>query len=310
MSKSLLLKFHKKNMQNAETKGDMLDEEGRIDVGKIVKDYQLRFHVPKTMIIKWLNLSTQKSQFKSAQADCNISDSCFSDASISNMSMSNDSINMTRRNSEHRASSKFIGTTRNILEVTSGKSKDQDISSSSGVLHNCDQESRVANSHFVSVAELESLNKSNESVSPSRSFDNTSNSVKSSSDEKYSSNYKRSIYSKRKSKFSTEQILNLVNSVANNPNLEESKQLLKRKLTMKKAAITKLEMNTMKEIEELSISIDDETDEKTSISEESNHQNDKLPGKLQFFLSTLSWFNSILMRYIHSIEVLLLIELE
>lgn len=36
---------------------------GRVDVCKIVNDYQKKFSVPKPLIIKWLNLKSQKSLF-------------------------------------------------------------------------------------------------------------------------------------------------------------------------------------------------------------------------------------------------------
>lgn len=38
----------------------------RQDTGKLVEEYQKKFNVPKTLIMKWLNVNPQKSQFNKA----------------------------------------------------------------------------------------------------------------------------------------------------------------------------------------------------------------------------------------------------
>ena len=48
-----LMKYHNENSKGSK----------RIDVSKILEDYQNKFNVPKVMIIKWLGLNMQKSLF-------------------------------------------------------------------------------------------------------------------------------------------------------------------------------------------------------------------------------------------------------
>lgn len=44
-------------------KGDKGESTPRQDSGKLVEEYQKKFNVPKTLIMKWLNVNPQKSQF-------------------------------------------------------------------------------------------------------------------------------------------------------------------------------------------------------------------------------------------------------
>ena len=45
----------------------------RMDVSKIVDEYQNKFQVPKFMIIRWLNLKTEKSLFTKPQEQSDVS---------------------------------------------------------------------------------------------------------------------------------------------------------------------------------------------------------------------------------------------
>ena len=72
------------NNQNQEEniKAKLLEEyktatlEGeRIDVPKVVEEYQTKFHVPKLMIMKWLNLKTEKSLFTKPNLQSDVSSS-------------------------------------------------------------------------------------------------------------------------------------------------------------------------------------------------------------------------------------------
>ena len=51
--KEKILKYHQEHCTSK-----------RINVSKIVKEYQMKFDAPKCMIIKWLGLTTQKSLFR------------------------------------------------------------------------------------------------------------------------------------------------------------------------------------------------------------------------------------------------------
>lgn len=66
--KNKLLTYHNKNSVN----------NGRIDINKVVEEYQKKFHVPKTLIIKWLDLKVQKSLFNKPCDQSNLSESCIS----------------------------------------------------------------------------------------------------------------------------------------------------------------------------------------------------------------------------------------
>jgi hypothetical protein len=70
-TKALLLKYHTSN----EATND------RIDIPKILDDYQSKFSVPKVMIMKWLNLNCQKSLFKQEKFKIDLSQSCVSQES-------------------------------------------------------------------------------------------------------------------------------------------------------------------------------------------------------------------------------------
>jgi len=55
--KQTLLSYHSQTYDNKK----------RIDVSKIVEEYQTKFKVPKVLIIQWLGLKCQSSQFKNAE---------------------------------------------------------------------------------------------------------------------------------------------------------------------------------------------------------------------------------------------------
>lgn len=52
------------------------NEGERVDISKIVNDFQAKFHVPKLMIMKWLNLKVEKSLFVKANDQSDVSVSC------------------------------------------------------------------------------------------------------------------------------------------------------------------------------------------------------------------------------------------
>lgn len=69
--KNSLLKLHDQNLKDGE----------RIDISKILEDYQNKFNVPKVIIMKWLGLNQQKSLFNKNKLTPNISQSGISQES-------------------------------------------------------------------------------------------------------------------------------------------------------------------------------------------------------------------------------------
>lgn len=107
MSKAVILNYHKENLKNYNSPSEGVNSEpNRIDVPKILEEYQQKFHVPKTLLIKWLNLESQKSQFVGVRNRLNESEGSISDAS--QVSLSVDSLNLSRAISEKNESNKII----------------------------------------------------------------------------------------------------------------------------------------------------------------------------------------------------------
>jgi hypothetical protein len=56
-------------------------EGGRIDIAKLVADYQNKFNVPKVLLLQWLGINSQKSLFEKNKMNVNQSQSCISQMS-------------------------------------------------------------------------------------------------------------------------------------------------------------------------------------------------------------------------------------
>jgi hypothetical protein len=107
MSKAVILNYHKETLKNFNSGTDLDDNDSnRIDVAKILEEYQKKFHVPKALLIKWLNLESQKSQFVGVKNNLHESEGSISD--VSQLSISVDSLNLSKAVSEKNESSKII----------------------------------------------------------------------------------------------------------------------------------------------------------------------------------------------------------
>ena len=62
----------KQNNQTFENNIKAVDKNTRVDVSKMVEEYQQKFSVPKPLIIKWLNVQNQKSLFGAKKGGDNI----------------------------------------------------------------------------------------------------------------------------------------------------------------------------------------------------------------------------------------------
>ena len=61
-------------------------EGGRIDIAKLVADYQNKFNVPKMLLLQWLGINSQKSLFEKNKENANLSQSFISQDSEMTMS--------------------------------------------------------------------------------------------------------------------------------------------------------------------------------------------------------------------------------
>lgn len=76
----------------------------KLDICKMVDEYQKRFSVPKALILKWLNIKNQKSQFGASQANSNPTKSLDSSYATDDGSFSSNSSNNNSYISENNAS--------------------------------------------------------------------------------------------------------------------------------------------------------------------------------------------------------------
>ena len=80
-----LMKYHNQKSKDGE----------RIDISKILEDYQSKFNVPKVMIMKWIGLNMQKSLFNKNKFEENLSQSIISESEYSVSDSSPRKINLS-----------------------------------------------------------------------------------------------------------------------------------------------------------------------------------------------------------------------
>lgn len=97
----------------------------KMDIWKMVDEYQKRFSVPKALILKWLNIKNQKSQFGASQGNSNPTKSLDNSYVTDDGSVSSDSSNSNSFMSERNVSKLLIKESVVELEESSNDKDDR-----------------------------------------------------------------------------------------------------------------------------------------------------------------------------------------